>query len=130
MPIFRYAEVLLIYAEAANEVGGPTQDALDALTAIRDRAQLTTGDLGSFNQQTFREAVWTERWHELCFEMKLWFDMVRLRKVYNSTNGQFDDFIGHVNLNSDQALQEKHYLFPLPEQEIINSPNLTQNQGY
>ena len=130
VPIFRYAEVLLIYAEAANEVGGPTQDALDALTAIRDRAQLTTGDLGSFNQQTFREAVWTERWHELCFEMKLWFDMVRLRKVYNSTNGQFDDFIGHVNLNSDQALQEKHYLFPLPEQEIINSPNLTQNQGY
>ena len=130
LPIFRYAEVLLIYAEAENAVNGPGQEAYDALKAIRDRAELDTPALGSFNQQSFQEAVWTERWHELCFEMKIWFDMVRLRKVYNSTTGGFDDFIGHVNLNSDQALQEKHLLFPLPEQEIINSPNLTQNTGY
>ncbi|PKA99426.1 putative outer membrane starch-binding protein [Flavobacteriaceae bacterium MAR_2009_75] len=130
LPIFRYAEVLLIYAEAENAVNGPGQEAYDALKAIRDRAELDTPALGSFNQQSFQEAVWTERWHELCFEMKVWFDMVRLRKVFNSTTGGFDDFIGHVNLNSDQALQEKHLLFPLPEQEIINSPNLTQNTGY
>ncbi|MDT7827637.1 RagB/SusD family nutrient uptake outer membrane protein [Pricia sp. S334] len=128
--IFRYAEVLLIYAEASNEVGGPTQEAWEALKAIRDRATLDTPALGTFDQQSFREAVWTERWHELAFEMKVWFDMVRLRQVYNVTTGGFDNFVGHVNLNSDQALQEKHLLFPLPEQEIINSPNLTQNPGY
>ncbi len=128
--IFRYAEVLLIYAEASNEVSGPTQEAWDALKAIRDRATLDTPALGTYNAQSFREAVWTERWHELAFEMKVWFDMVRLRQVYNVTTGGFDAFVGHVNLNSNQPLQEKHLLFPLPEQEVINSPNLTQNPGY
>ena len=131
MPIIRFAEVLLIYAEAANEATGPNQDAVDALTRIRDRAELTTPLLGAFTQASLREAVWKERWHELCYEQITWFDMVRLRKVLNSETGTFDDFVGHVNLSSDQALQEKHLLFPLPEQEMINNPNLTpQNPGY
>lgn len=131
VPIIRFAEVLLIYAEAQNEVTGPTQEAYDALKRIRDRAQLATADLGTFDQASFREAVWRERWHELCFEGITWFDMVRLRKVYNTTTNGFDDFVGHVNLNSDQALQEKHYLFPLTRAEMINNPNLNpQNPGY
>lgn len=129
--IFRYAEVLLIYAEANNEVNGPSQDSWNALNDIRSRAQLATPALGTFTKETFREAVLTERWHELAFEMKTWFDMVRLRSVYNVTTGNFDNFSGHVNLNSGQSLEEKHLLFPLPEQEIINNPNLTpQNPGY
>lgn len=131
LPIIRFAEVLLIYSEASNEVGGPNQAALDALTKIRDRAQLTTATLGSFSVDTFREAIWTERWHELCYEQITWFDMVRLRKVYINATGVFDDFVGHVNTNSNQALQEKHLLFPLPGPEMINNPNLTpQNTGY
>ncbi len=128
--IFRYAEVLLIYAEASNEVGGPNQQAWDGLKAIRDRAQLITPDFGTFTQASFREAILKERWHELCFELKTWFDMVRLRKVYNGDTDSFDDFVGHVNPIPKQALQEKHLLFPIPEQETINSPNLTQNPGY
>ena len=131
LAIFRYAEVLLIYAEASNEVSGPTQAAWDALNQIRDRAQLVTPALGSFNKDSFRDAVLTERWHELCFELKTWFDMVRLRKVFNVTTGGFDNFVGHVNLNSGQSLQEKHLLFPIPEPEMLNNPNLTpQNPGY
>jgi len=131
MPIIRFAEVLLIYTEASNEDTGPNQDAVDALTRIRDRAQLTTPVLGAFTQASLREAVWKERWHELCYEQITWFDMVRLRKVLNSATGGFDDFVGHVNLSSDQTLQEKHLLFPIPEQELINNPNLTpQNPGY
>jgi len=132
VPIFRYAEVLLIYAEAYNEAnGGPNQAAVEALKQVRDRAQLSTPTLAEFNQASFREAVWGERWHELAFEMKIWFDMVRLRKVYNTTTGNFDDFVGHVNLSSNQALQEKHLLFPIPRPELINNPNLSpQNPGY
>jgi hypothetical protein len=131
VPIIRFAEVLLIYAEAQNEVSGPTQDAYDALVRIRDRAELTTADLGTFDQATFREAVWRERWHELCFEGITWFDMVRLRKVYNTATNGFDNFVGHVNLNSNQALQEKHLLFPLTRAEMINNPKLIpQNPGY
>ena len=131
VPMIRFAEVLLIYAEAQNEAAGPDQTAYDALKRIRDRAQLTTPALGTFTQATFREAVWRERWHELAFEGITWFDMVRLRKVYNHETDGFDDFVGHVNPSTNQALQEKHLLFPLTRQEMVNNPNLTpQNPGY
>lgn len=131
VPQIRYAEVLLLFAEAQNEVGGPTQAAYDAFKRIRDRAQLTTPALGTYTQTTFREAVWRERWHELCYEQITWFDMVRLRKVYNEKTNGFDNFVGHVNLSSNQALQEKHLLLPLGKQEMLNNPNLKpQNPGY
>ncbi|GAB3808834.1 RagB/SusD family nutrient uptake outer membrane protein [Spirosoma humi] len=131
VPQIRYAETLLIYAEAQNEVGGPTQAAYDAFKRIRDRATLTTPALGTYTQATFREAVWRERWHELCYEQITWFDMVRLRKVYNDKTNGFDNFVGHVNPSSNQALQEKHLLLPLPKQELLNNPNLkNQNPGY
>ncbi|MEK6478418.1 RagB/SusD family nutrient uptake outer membrane protein [Catalinimonas sp. 4WD22] len=131
VPMIRFAEVLLIYAEAQNEVGGPTAETVNALKRVRDRAGLTTPAVGGFTQDTFREAVWRERWHEFCYEGITWFDMVRLRQVYNETTNGFDDFVGHVNLSSNQPLQAKHLLFPIPIQEMLNNPNLTtQNPGY
>lgn len=131
VPQIRYAEVLLTYAEAQNEIGGPTQAAYDAFKRIRDRAQLTTPALGSYSMASFRTAVWTERWHELCYEGITWFDMVRLRKAFNETTLKFDEFVGHVNKSSNQALKEKHLLLPLGVQEMLNNPNLKpQNTGY
>lgn len=131
LPMIRYAEVLLVFAEAQNELGGPTLEAYNAFKRIRDRAQLITPGMGAYNQSTFREAVWTERWHELCYEQITWFDMVRLRKVYNETTKGFDNFVGHKNLSSNQTLQDKHLLFPIPRPEMQNNPNLTpQNPGY
>ncbi|QHT68882.1 RagB/SusD family nutrient uptake outer membrane protein [Rhodocytophaga rosea] len=131
VPLIRYAEVLLMYAEAQNELGGPTQEAYDAFKRIRDRAQLTTPELGTYDQNSFREAIWRERWHEFCYEFITWFDMVRLRKVYNETTQGFDNFVGHVNIGSNQALQEKHLLFPIPRPEMQNNANLKpQNPGY
>jgi hypothetical protein len=124
----RFAEVLLIYAEASNEVSGPTADAIDAVKMVRDRAGLTTPT--TLSKDAFREMVWKERWHELCYERKAWFDMVRLRKAFNSVTGDFDDFVGHTILSSNKALQEKHLLFPIPALERVNNPNLTQNAGY
>lgn len=131
VPQIRYAETLLLYAEAQNELGAPTQVAYDALKRIRDRAMLTTPALGTFSQTTFREAVWRERWHELCYEQITWFDMIRLRKVYNETTNGFDNFVGHVNLSTNKTLEAKHLLLPLPRPELLNNPNLTpQNPGY
>ncbi len=127
----RYAEVLLTYAEAQNEANnGPNADAYNAFKQIRDRAQLSTPSLGSYNHETFRDAVLRERWHELCYENVTWFDMVRLRKVYNEITNGFDDFEGHTNRNSNQKLQKKHLLFPIPQSEIYSNPNLTQNPDY
>lgn len=131
VPQIRYAEVLLLFAEAQNELGAPTQAAYDAFKRIRDRAKLTTPGLETYSQNSFREAVWKERWHELCYEQITWFDMVRLRKAFNETTKKFDEFVGHVNLSSNQPLQEKHLLLPIPRQEMLNNPNLkTQNPGY
>ena len=131
VPQIRYAQVLLTYAEAQNEVGGPTADSYAAFKAIRDRAKLTTPDLGTYSQASFRNAVWKERWHELCYEQITWFDMVRLRKAFNETTKTFEEFVGHTNLSSNQKLQEKHLLLPLPKAEMLNNPKLTpQNPGF
>jgi hypothetical protein len=128
----RYAQVLLTYAEAQNNAGtGPNQDAVDALKSIRDRAGLVTGLLGSFTQASFNEAVWKERWHELCYEGITWFDMIRLKKAYNEANNNFEDFEGHKLPESGQQLTKKHLLFPLPTIEMQNNPKLRpQNDGY
>lgn len=129
-PQIRYADVLLTYAEAQNEAdGSPNAAAIAALKAIRDRAMLALPDVS--NQVSFREAVLRERWHELCYEGITWFDMVRLRKVYNPLTNGFDNFVGYTFPDGSATLQEKHLLFPLPTSEMQNNPNLTpNNSGY
>ncbi|HTF21542.1 MAG TPA: RagB/SusD family nutrient uptake outer membrane protein [Chryseolinea sp.] len=123
-PFIRYADILLIYAEAQNETGLDA-GAHAALKLIRDRAGLTTPDIGTYNQSTFRQAVWTERWHELSYEGLTWFDMIRLRKVYDVNTTNFVDFAG-ATING-AVLQEKHYLLPLPAADFRNNPNLQPN---
>lgn len=130
-PLIRYADVLLIYAEAQNRAdGSPNTQAYEALNSIRRRAQIPV--LSGLSQTAFEEAVWRERWHELCYEGVTWFDMVRLRKVYNEATNGFDNFVGHAfPENPTIVLAEKHLLFPLPTAEMRNNPNLTpQNPGY
>jgi hypothetical protein len=130
-PQIRYADVLLVYAEAQNRAdGSPNAQAYEALNSIRRRAQIPV--LSGLSQTAFEEAVWRERWHELCYEGVTWFDMVRLRKAYNEATNGFDDFAGHkFPDNPNIVLAEKHLLFPLPTAEMRNNPNLTpQNPGY
>lgn len=125
--LLRYADVLLIYAEASNEVNGPTADAYTAVNAIRTRAELPA--LAGLSQGQFREAVWKERWYELCFENITWFDMVRLRKAFNVDTKQFDDYVGH-KFSYGPVLKTRELLFPIPTAELLNNDNLDQNDGY
>ena len=125
-PVLRYADVLLIFAEASNEVSGPDLEAYNAVNAIRTRAELT--DLSGLTKDQFREAVWKERWYELCFENITWFDMVRLRKAFNVSTKQFDDYVGH-KFSSGPTLTSRELLFPIPTSEVLNG-KLTQNAGY
>jgi hypothetical protein len=76
----------------------------------------------TFSQSSFRELVWKERWHELAYEFITWFDMVRLRKAYNESTKRFEDFVGHINASSNQPLQEKHLLFPIPGLKCRTTP--------
>lgn len=126
-PILRYAEVLLIHAEAANEVSGGSPDAYEAVNKIRKRATLP--DLSGMSQQALREAIWKERWYELSFENKTWYDMARLRKAFNVKTKQFEGFVGH-KFSYGPTLSAKELLFPIPTAEIRNNTKLTQNPGY
>lgn len=126
-PVIRYADVLLMYAEASNEVGGPSAKAYEAVNAIRTRAELPA--LAGLTKDIFREAVWAERWHELCFENITWFDMARLRKAYNVTTKKFENYVG-AKFSYGPTLTERELLFPIPTAEIRNNTNLDQNKGY
>ncbi|WP_411275490.1 RagB/SusD family nutrient uptake outer membrane protein [Daejeonella sp.] len=126
-PLMRYAEVLLIYAEAINEVSGSTPAAYEAVNKIKRRALLP--ELSGLSKEQFREATWKERWHELSYENKTWFDMARLRKAFNVKTRAFEDFIGH-KFSYGPVLKDRELLFPIPTAEIRNNKNLIQNPGY
>ncbi len=128
--LYRYADVLLMYAEALNEAeSGPSADAYLAVNQIRMRAELP--DLEGLTQDSFRDAVRIERIHELSFENKTWYDMARWRKAYNPETNELEDFVGHnFSYLPNKALAERELLFPIPTSEMQNNPNLVQNTGY
>ncbi|WP_028667240.1 RagB/SusD family nutrient uptake outer membrane protein [Runella zeae] len=125
--VMRYAQVLLTYAEAANEVGGPSAAVYEAVNAIRKRAELPA--LAGLSKEQLREAIWRERWYELSFENITWYDMVRLRKAFNVSTRKFEDYVGH-KFSYGPVLKERELLFPIPTAEIRNNSKLKQNPGY
>jgi hypothetical protein len=125
--LLRYAEVLLIYAEAANEVNGPSTKIYDEVNLIRTRAQLPK--LTGLSKDQLREAIWRERWYELCFENVTWFDMARLRKAFNVSTKGFDNYVGH-KFSYGPVLTQRELLFPIPSRELRNNTNLIPTEGY
>ena len=118
-PVLRYADVLLMEAEAMNELGQTTQ-AETPLNQVRQRAGLP--DIHGQSQSAMRNTILHERRMELAFEGDRWFDLIRV------DNGQYGlDFlhsIGKTNATS------KNLLMPIPQVELDANPNLTQNPGY
>lgn len=125
--LLRYPEVLLNYAEAANETGGPSAAVLNAINLVRKRAELPA--LEGLSKDELREAIWRERWYELSFENKTWYDMARLRKAFNVYTKKFEPYVGH-KFSYGPTLSEKELLFPIPTAEIRNNNKLKQNKGY
>jgi hypothetical protein len=126
--IYRLADVMLMYAEASNRAdGGPNSAAIAYVNAIRRRAGLA--DIGSMSQADFEKEVWTQRYLELCYEGKIWFDMLRTRKVRNDITKNFDDFVGHTTVWG-KTFTENQLLFPIPQREIDNNTSLLQNKGF
>lgn len=123
--IYRLAGVYLMYAEAANRAEGtPNANAIDYVNKIRARANLAP--IGALSQTAFEQEVWLQRYFELCFENKMWFDMIRTRKVHNDVTGNWDDFVGHKTVFG-ATFTEKQLLFPVPKQESDVNPNLLPN---
>lgn len=121
-PVLRYADVLLMYAEAQNELnGGPTADAYAAINQVRTRASVPNLTAG-LNQSDFRDSLFLERRKEFIQEGHRWFDLVR------QGGTTLVDALHKIPAKS--AASSKNTLFPIPLVEIQLNPKLTQNPGY
>ncbi|MCG6190681.1 RagB/SusD family nutrient uptake outer membrane protein [Maribellus maritimus] len=126
--IYRYADILLMYAEAqVLSDGQPNQTAFNSLNLIRNRANLS--DFTDSNSDNFKKAVWDQRYFELCFENKMWFDMLRNRMIRDDESGEYINFVGYTN-NWGKTYSETQLLFPIPLSEMQANSNLIQNSGY
>jgi hypothetical protein len=121
-PVLRYADVLLMYAEAVNEINGaPTADAYHAINQVRERAHIADLTPG-LSQSAFRDSVFLERRKEFIQEGHRWFDLVR------QGGTALVDALHKIPAKS--AASSKNTLFPIPLVEIQLNPKLTQNPGY
>ncbi|MBC7390084.1 MAG: RagB/SusD family nutrient uptake outer membrane protein [Opitutaceae bacterium] len=122
--IIRYAELLLIQAEAENELNGPSAKAYNSLNKVRGRAGLP--DLGQgLSQSQFRDSLYLDRRLELVFEYHRWFDLVRQKDASGA-----NIFVKTLQAVGKINAQEIHRLHPIPQNEIQLNPKLTQNPGY
>ena len=121
--ILRYAEVLLLYAEAENEANGPTAAAYGAINRVRERAGVPDLPEGLAQDEFFARLA-AERRLELTFEFKRFFDVVRWMR----RDGPVPAFAQPSSMPG--FTENKNELLPVPEGELIANPNLTQNPGY
>jgi len=129
--ILRFAEVLLIHAEAENELNGPTTKAYTSINKIRKRAGINDLTAGLTKDQ-FRDSVYLERRLELVAEYHRYFDLIRetgteVTGVGPEGKGILIKALQKVGKNNVAA---KHYLYAIPQGEIDRNPKLTQNPGW
>jgi starch-binding outer membrane protein, SusD/RagB family len=131
-PVYGYADVLLIYAEASSRAGNaPTAAGVEALNTVRRRAygkpstEASPIDLKltDFNAGTFLDRVLTERGYEFQLGGKRWLDLKRTGKAAEA-----------VLAATGKTIAEKHYLWPIPVSEMNYNKGLDpakdQNPGY
>jgi tetratricopeptide (TPR) repeat protein len=137
-PVLRYADVLLMLAEAINEQSGPG-DAYVHLNTVRERADLLP--LDNLDKTSFRDAVLKERRVELAFENHRWFDLKRTKTpeelaAFLNAYGEFEKSNpttsrGGIPFSGGDFKFEPHEaLFPIPSTQLRINPKLTQNPGY
>ncbi len=117
----RYADVLLMYAEALNE-SNQTSDALPYLNEVRERAGLAA--LSGLSKEEFTLAMEKERRIEFFHEGHRWFDLLRTGRAKTVLNTYFE------SVGSSYTLDDYELLMPIPDDELEVSPELEQNDGY
>ncbi len=141
LPIIRYAEILLNYAEARNEsLGIPDQKVYAAVEAIRERAGLDPFVLPTgLNKDAMREIIRNERQKELAFEGHRFFDVRRWKLAESLENKQLHGTepvrttagttYNTINVRK-RVFDKRMYLWPIPQSEVAKSLDLIQNPGY
>ncbi|HEV2479111.1 MAG TPA: RagB/SusD family nutrient uptake outer membrane protein [Puia sp.] len=145
---FRYAGILLDYAEATNEFSGPSPAVYNVLFQLRQRAGIFPGANGYYglpmnmDQPTMRAAIQNERRIEMAFEEKRYWDIRRWKiaaSVYNTAPLQGMDIVqpgnGLLSYNRVPVLttsfkDPQMYLYPIPYSEVVKDPQMKQNPGW
>ena len=151
---FRYAEVLLNYAEALNEVYGPDADRFGdgrtARWAVNEvRARVGMPSITDADQDAFRERLRNERRIELAFEDHRFWDVRRWQIAENTlgapimgidvkrevtqdpgTGEDIETFTYNRKKVEDRVFESKMYFYPIPHSELISNTSLTQTSGW
>jgi hypothetical protein len=130
--LLRYADVLLMYAEAENEVNGPgavgdPNSAITALNEVRGRAKATLLTAIAGGAGEFRNLVYIERVKELAGELHEYFDVQRLERLEDHVKNSFEANLAGMPYNT------RSYLYPIPDDEIAKNNAIGiehQNPGY
>lgn len=137
-PILRYADVLLMYAEAINEyAGAPDDQAKDAIREIRKRAGVKTDESLLGDYRSFRDLVRNERGRELAFEGLRKWDLIRwgtfVEKMHNAgtnqpTKNKYRN-VSYTNYASANYanVTARHIYLPIPTKELAVNHALRQN---
>lgn len=126
IPIIRYADVLLMYAEAKNEFDDVDASVYSAINAVRTRAGLP--DIPTCSQAELRERIRHERKVEFAGEGIWYSDMRRYRLGVDLCNHEILGFNGKRLFT--RRFTEKLYLWPIPQEERDINPNLSQNPDW
>jgi hypothetical protein len=128
--VLRYADVLLMLAEAQNELGNASA-ALPFVNSVRRRAGLS-GLPETITQPELRLAIEKERQVEFFAEGHRWFDLVRTGRAITVMNRHFEVYKDdNFETGTNSMISDYELLFPLPFSEVqLNPDKLAQNPGY
>jgi starch-binding outer membrane protein, SusD/RagB family len=148
LPLIRYAEILLNYAEAANEMGNTTI-AYDQLKLIRKRAGIQAGGDGLYgvaaglSKEDMRLVLQNERQVELAYEDHRYWDVrrwkiaqatqnvdIKAMKITKTGTTSYTYEVVPISVNARHQFNDAYYLFPIMQSELAKNPNLIQNPGY
>lgn len=145
-PLLRYADVLLMYAEADNHVNsGPSAEAYKAINAVRRRGygkDVLVPDVqadapANLSQQDFLDLIRNERLRELAFEGLRKHDLVRWGIYPTVMQAQVREYQANMPaalkdaaIAQAQRITERSVLFPIPNSELAVNPNIKQNTGW
>lgn len=135
-PLLRYADVLLMLAEAENEVNGPTSIATTALKEVRDRAGATDVTALATSKEELRRLIREERFLELAFEGLRKFDLIRWDIFTSEMNQLASDIQNTAPTNfrfaalAGSNVTPRHNLLPIPILELSLNGGMTQNTGW
>lgn len=131
--LMRFADVLLMQAEALNEESAANTDAAIAIVnRVRNRSNAADIPLGSMNQSELRQQIrHHERPVELAMEYTIrWFDLYRWAKGSTAPEKISDIMEAHDKPFAENYVDGKHDIFPIPLEEMNKNENLVQNDGF